>query len=62
MTEIDTTQVYKKLKKQNGEAFARVIRNAVLLDVPNIVLLYLKLNSLCFLCTGYIYIEKSLFL
>ncbi|MBR3511297.1 MAG: hypothetical protein IKN73_04530 [Alphaproteobacteria bacterium] len=37
MSEIDTTQVYKQLKKQNGEAFARVIRDAVLLDVPNIV-------------------------
>lgn len=37
MSEIDTTQVYKQLKKQNGEAFARVIRDAVLLDIPNIV-------------------------
>ena len=37
MPEIDTNAVYKKLKKQNGEGVARVIRDAVLLDVPNIV-------------------------
>ena len=37
MPEIDTNAVYKQLKKQNGEAAARVIRDAVLLDVPNIV-------------------------
>ncbi len=37
MPEIDTNSVYKQLKKQNGEAAARVIRDAVLLDVPNIV-------------------------
>ncbi len=37
MPEIDTDKVYKQLKKQNGEAAARIIRDAVLLDVPNIV-------------------------
>ena len=37
MPTIDTNAVYKQLKKQNGEGFARVIRDAVLLDVPNIV-------------------------
>ena len=37
MPEIDTNAVYKQLKKQNGEGVAKVIREAVLLDVPNIV-------------------------
>ena len=37
MVEIDTDAVYKKIKKQNGEAVAKVMREAVLLDVPNIV-------------------------
>ena len=37
MSEIDTDKIYKQLKKQNGEGVARVIRSAVLLDVPNIV-------------------------
>ena len=37
MSEIDTDKIYKKLKKQNGEGVARVMRSAVLLDVPNIV-------------------------
>ena len=37
MSEIDTDKIYKQLKKQNGEGVARVIRDAVLLDVPNIV-------------------------
>ena len=37
MPEIDTDRVYKQIKKQNGEAAAHVIRDAVLLDVPNIV-------------------------
>ena len=37
MPTIDTNAVYKQLKKQNGEAVARVIRDAVLLDVPTIV-------------------------
>ena len=36
MSEINTEAVYKKLKKQNGEAAAKVIREAVLLDVPGI--------------------------
>ena len=37
MNEIDTETVYKQLKKQNGERVARVIRENVLLDIPNIV-------------------------
>ncbi|MBP5363984.1 MAG: hypothetical protein J6Y49_01380 [Alphaproteobacteria bacterium] len=37
MVIINTAEVYKQLKKQNGEAVARVIRDAVLLDVPTIV-------------------------
>ena len=37
MSEINTDTVYKQLKKQNGEAVAKVIREAVLLDIPNIV-------------------------
>lgn len=37
MSEIDTDKIYKQLKKQNGEGVARVMRDAVLLDVPNIV-------------------------
>mgnify|MGYP007070132531 FL=1 len=37
MPENDTDKVYKQLKKQNGEGVAHVIRDAVLLDVPNIV-------------------------
>ena len=37
MNEIDTEAVYKQLKKQNGERVARVIRENVLLDIPNIV-------------------------
>ena len=34
---INTDEVYKQLKKQNGEAFARVIRDENLLSIPNIV-------------------------
>ncbi|MBR4507816.1 MAG: hypothetical protein IKP24_04795, partial [Alphaproteobacteria bacterium] len=37
MAEVNTDEVFKKLKKQNGEGVAKVIREAVLLDVPNIV-------------------------
>ena len=37
MSAIDTEQVFKQLKKQNGEQVAKVIRRAVLLGVPNIV-------------------------
>ncbi len=37
MSLIDTEQVFKQLKKQNGEQVAKVIRRAVLLGVPNIV-------------------------
>ena len=34
---VNTDEVYKQLKKQNGEEFARVIRGAALLSIPNIV-------------------------
>lgn len=37
MSVIDTEQVFKQLKKQNGEHVAKVVRDAVLLGVPNIV-------------------------
>lgn len=37
MGNINTNLVFKQLKKQNGEAVAKVIREAVLLDVPDIV-------------------------
>ena len=37
MSEINTDTVFKQIKKQNGEGVAKVIREAVLLDVPNIV-------------------------
>ena len=37
MSVIDTEQIFKQLKKQNGEQVAKVIRRAVLLGVPNIV-------------------------
>lgn len=37
MPEIDTDKIYKQLKKQNGEGVAKIIRDAVLLDVLNIV-------------------------
>lgn len=37
MAEINTDAVYKKIKKQNGEGVAKIMREAVLLDVPNIV-------------------------
>ena len=36
MSEVDTDQVYKKIKEHRGERFARKLRNADLLDVPNI--------------------------
>ena len=37
MPTVNTDEVYKQLKKQNGEEFARVIRGAALLGIPNIV-------------------------
>lgn len=37
LTHQDINYNYKQLKKHHGEAFARVIRNAGLLDIPNIV-------------------------
>ncbi|MBQ6110015.1 MAG: leucine-rich repeat protein [Alphaproteobacteria bacterium] len=36
MPEIDTDKVYKKIKEHRGERFARKLRDADLLDVPNI--------------------------
>lgn len=36
MSEIDTNKVYKKLKEHRGERFARKLRDADLLDIPNI--------------------------
>ena len=36
MSEIDTTQVYKQLKKQNGEEFAKILRENALLNTPNL--------------------------
>ncbi len=35
-TEINTEEMYKQIKKQNGEQFARVLRQNVLLDIPNL--------------------------
>ena len=37
MKEIDTELAFKQIKKQNGEAVAKVLRSEILLDVPNIV-------------------------
>ncbi len=34
--QIDTHEVYKQIKKHNGEHFARILRNEGLLDIPNI--------------------------
>jgi len=36
MKEIDTAEVFKNIKKHRGERFAKILRNAELLDVPNI--------------------------
>lgn len=36
MQEIDTEQIFKQIKKQNGEAVAKVLRSEVLLDIPNL--------------------------
>ncbi|MBQ6027098.1 MAG: hypothetical protein IJL21_00895 [Alphaproteobacteria bacterium] len=36
MKEIDTEQAFKQIKKQNGEAVAKVLRSEVLLDIPNL--------------------------
>ena len=36
ITEINTEEMYKQIKKQNGEQFARVLRQNVLLDIPNL--------------------------
>ena len=33
---IDTEKMYKNIKKQNGEDFAKILRENVLLDVPNL--------------------------
>ena len=37
MPEVDTQEIRKKLKKQNGEKVMHVVTSAELLDVPNIV-------------------------
>ncbi len=34
--QIDTEQTFKQIKKQNGEAVAKVLRSEVLLDIPNL--------------------------
>ena len=36
MKEIDTGLAFKQIKKQNGEAVAKVLRSEVLLDIPNL--------------------------
>ena len=36
VVEINTEEMYKQIKKQNGEQFARVLRQNVLLDIPNL--------------------------
>ena len=36
MEEINTEQVFKQIKKQNGEAVAQALFDGVLLDIPNI--------------------------
>ena len=36
MASINTDEVFKIIKKQNGESFAKVLRTAVLLDTPNL--------------------------
>ncbi|MBR3147806.1 MAG: leucine-rich repeat protein [Alphaproteobacteria bacterium] len=36
MSQIDTNKVFKNLKKHNGEAVAKLIRDNQLLDIPNI--------------------------
>lgn len=36
MKEINTTEVFKNIKKHRGERFAKILREAELLDVPNI--------------------------
>ena len=36
MKEIDTELAFKQIKKQNGEAVAKVLRSEILLDIPNL--------------------------
>ena len=36
MAEINTEQAFKQIKKQNGEAVAKVLRSEILLDIPNL--------------------------
>ncbi|MFQ6777857.1 MAG: hypothetical protein ACLRFI_00980, partial [Alphaproteobacteria bacterium] len=36
MTEVDTDVMFKIIKKQNGEAVAKVLRDNILLDIPNL--------------------------
>jgi len=36
VTEVNTEEMYKIIKRQNGESFAKVLRQNVLLDIPNL--------------------------
>ena len=36
MKEVDTELAFKQIKKQNGEAVAKVLRSEILLDIPNL--------------------------
>ena len=36
MTEVDTELAFKQIKKQNGEAVAKLLRGEILLDIPNL--------------------------
>ena len=36
MSEINTEEMYKIIKKQNGEEFAKILRENILLDIPNL--------------------------
>ena len=48
MKEINTTEVYKNIKKHRGERFAKILRDAELLDIPNIehILEFVQLEDL----------------
>lgn len=48
MQEIDITEVFKNIKKHRGERFAKMLREAELLDVPNIehILEFARLEDL----------------
>ena len=36
VVEVNTEEMYKIIKKQNGENFAKILRQNVLLDIPNL--------------------------